>query len=96
MFTNGKIKEHFNVAKSTMRNDPRPIDENCDCYTCRNFSRAYLHHLFRAKESLGGSLVTIHNVHFMNLKHCIYTERVVCMHEIQSTSLHHTCGYPDI
>ena len=61
-----KIKEHFNVAKSTMRNDPRPIDENCDCYTCRNFSRAYLHHLFRAKESLGGTLVTIHNVHFMN------------------------------
>ena len=32
----------------------------------------------------------------MNLKHCMYTERVVCMHEIQTTSLHHTCGYPNI
>lgn len=60
------IREHINVSKSEMRNDPRPIDETCNCYTCKNFSRAYLHHLFKAKESLGGTLVTIHNVAFMN------------------------------
>ena len=40
-----------------MRNDPRPIDSTCGCYTCTNFSRAYLHHLFKARESLGGTLV---------------------------------------
>jgi len=60
------VREHIDVTKSRMRMDPRPIDSSCGCYTCRNFSRAYLHHLFKAKETLGGTLVTIHNVHFMN------------------------------
>eukprot|EP01038_Epipyxis_sp_PR26KG_P004443 gene4443-6283_t len=60
------VREHINLSKSRMRNDPRPIDSTCNCYTCKNFSRAYLHHLFKAKEVLGGSYVTIHNVHFMN------------------------------
>jgi queuine tRNA-ribosyltransferase len=60
------VREHINVCKSRMRNDPRPIDITCECYTCKNFSRAYLHHLFKAKETLGGTLVTIHNVFFMN------------------------------
>jgi hypothetical protein len=59
------IREHMNVTKAPMRHDPRPIDSSCSCYTCRNFSRAYLHHLFKAGESLGGTLVTIHNAHFM-------------------------------
>lgn len=60
------IREHINITKAPFRTDPRPIDEKCQCYTCKNFSRAYLHHLFKAKELLGGTLVTIHNVHFMN------------------------------
>ena len=60
------VREHINVSKSKMRNDPRPIDSTCGCYTCSKFSRSYLHHLFKAKESLGGMLVTIHNIHFMN------------------------------
>mmetsp|Transcript_11813 Transcript_11813/g.11455 ORF Transcript_11813/g.11455 Transcript_11813/m.11455 type:complete len:560 (+) Transcript_11813:71-1750(+) len=60
------VREHINVCKSRMRNDPRPIDITCECYTCKNFSRAYLHHLFKARETLGGTLVTIHNVFFMN------------------------------
>lgn len=60
------VREHINVCKSRMRNDPRPIDSTCGCYTCKNFSRAYLHHLFKAKETLGGTLVTVHNVFFMN------------------------------
>lgn len=60
------IREHTNVDKAHFRDDSRPIDANCSCYTCKNFSRAYLHHLFKAQESLGGTLVTIHNIHFMN------------------------------
>ncbi len=41
-----------------------PIDESCDCYACKNFSRAYLHHLHRAGEILGARLNTIHNLHY--------------------------------
>jgi queuine tRNA-ribosyltransferase len=43
-----------------------PIDENCPCYTCQNFSQAYLHHLLKAKELLIFQLLTLHNVTFMN------------------------------
>ena len=60
------VREHISIDKARMRNDPRPIDEKCTCYTCKNFSRAYLHHLFKAQESLGSSLITCHNIHFMN------------------------------
>ena len=44
--------------------DSAPIDENCRCYTCRNFSRAYLHHLAKRREMLAAVLASIHNVHF--------------------------------
>ena len=48
--------------------DFSPLDGNCDCYTCRNFSRAYLRHLFNVGEILGVRLVTLHNIHyFLNL-----------------------------
>ena len=46
--------------------DPRPIDEECDCPTCRNFSRAYVSHLFKAKEQLAGRLAVQHNLYFYN------------------------------
>jgi queuine tRNA-ribosyltransferase len=42
--------------------DMRPVDETCPCYTCRNFTRAYLHHLQRANEILGAHLNTLHNL----------------------------------
>jgi queuine tRNA-ribosyltransferase len=42
-----------------------PIDQKCDCYTCTNYTAAYLHHLFKAKELTGFTLATIHNLHFM-------------------------------
>jgi queuine tRNA-ribosyltransferase len=45
--------------------DPRPIDETCDCYTCRTFTRAYIRHLILAKETLAGTLLSIHNLHTM-------------------------------
>ena len=46
------------------RHDTGPLDSNCDCYTCQNFSRAYLHHLDKCKEILGSQLNTIHNLHY--------------------------------
>lgn len=52
------------IKNAKYRNDPRPLDEGCSCYACRNFSRAYLHHLFRAGEILGAQLNTIHNLHY--------------------------------
>ena len=57
----GKLR----ITKSDYKNDERPIEEDCDCYTCKNFSRAYLHYLFKAKEILAPRLATIHNLRFM-------------------------------
>jgi len=52
------------IRNSQHRQSTRPLDENCDCYTCSNFSRAYLHHLDKCKEILGSQLNTIHNLHY--------------------------------
>lgn len=52
------------IRNAKHRQDTRPIDESCECYTCRHFSRAYLHHLDRAQEMLGARLMTIHNLHY--------------------------------
>ena len=46
--------------------DERPLDPKCDCPTCRNFSRAYIRHLFKAGEQLGGRLAVQHNLYFYN------------------------------
>ncbi len=52
------------IKNAVHKQDTRPLDPSCDCYTCRNFSRAYLHHLHRAGEILGSMLNTIHNLHY--------------------------------
>ncbi|MBK6974381.1 MAG: tRNA guanosine(34) transglycosylase Tgt [Sterolibacteriaceae bacterium] len=52
------------IRNAKHKDDPSPLDETCACYTCRNFSRAYLHHLSRVKEILGAQLATIHNLHY--------------------------------
>lgn len=52
------------LKNSVHSRDPAPLDADCDCYTCTHFSRAYLRHLFMAKEMLGPTLVSIHNVAF--------------------------------
>lgn len=52
------------LRNSRYREDLRPVDENCDCYTCKNFSRAYLQHLDRCGEMLGAQLSTLHNLHY--------------------------------
>ncbi|WP_406736494.1 tRNA guanosine(34) transglycosylase Tgt [Thioclava sp. GXIMD4215] len=54
----------INIKNSRHRDDPRPLDENCGCPACRNYSRAYLHHVFRANEMISGMLLTWHNLHY--------------------------------
>jgi queuine tRNA-ribosyltransferase len=60
LFTRAGVVKIRNAAH---RHDTGPLDASCDCYTCRNFSRAYLHHLDKCGEMLGAQLNTIHNLH---------------------------------
>ncbi len=57
-------KGDLNVKNTCYREDPNPPDADCRCYTCRNFSMAYLRHMFACNEILGSRLATIHNLHF--------------------------------
>ncbi|KAF1041226.1 MAG: Queuine tRNA-ribosyltransferase [Herbaspirillum frisingense] len=52
------------IKNAKYKDDERPYDETCDCYACKNFSRAYLHHLHRAGEILGARMNTVHNLHY--------------------------------
>jgi len=52
------------IRNAKYRSDTRPLDATCGCYTCRHFTRAYLHHLQRVNEILGARLNTIHNLHY--------------------------------
>ncbi|MBC8447606.1 MAG: tRNA guanosine(34) transglycosylase Tgt [Chloroflexi bacterium] len=65
---NGGLLTHegrLNIRNAQYGDDPAPIETDCTCYTCRRFSRAYLRHLFKAREILGLRLATLHNLHFM-------------------------------
>lgn len=55
----------FNITNARYRRDFGPIDPQCDCYTCAQYTRAYLRHLFKSKEILGATLATIHNQRFI-------------------------------
>ncbi|MDY2918800.1 MAG: tRNA guanosine(34) transglycosylase Tgt [Anaerococcus sp.] len=57
------------VRNAAYKEDFRPVDEECDCYTCRNYSRSYIRHLLNANEILGARLLTYHNLYFL-LKMC--------------------------
>ena len=57
--------KRFHLTNGSYRRDFSPIDEDCDCYTCRHYTRAYLHHLFKAKEMLSATLATIHNERYI-------------------------------
>ena len=59
---NGRI----NLNNTAFRGDMDPVSSDCDCYTCKNFTRAYIHHLLKAKEILAGTLLSIHNIRTMN------------------------------
>jgi queuine tRNA-ribosyltransferase len=62
----GAPKERINLRNAQFMKDQDPIDSTCGCYTCKNHSKGYIHHLFRVGELLGMQLVSIHNVHTMN------------------------------
>ncbi|CUX95829.1 Queuine tRNA-ribosyltransferase [Candidatus Gullanella endobia] len=75
--TNGVIK----IRNAQYKDDINPLDDKCDCYTCRTYSRAYLHHLDRCNEILGSRLNTIHNLRYYqrlmaNLRQAIYDNRL--------------------
>ena len=53
-----------NIKNARHADDPRPLDENCTCPACSNYSRAYLHHVFRSNEMISGMLLTWHNLHY--------------------------------
>jgi len=55
----------FNVSVSAFKRDFSPIDESCGCYTCKNYTKAYLNHLIKGKEMLSSTLLTIHNEYFI-------------------------------
>jgi queuine tRNA-ribosyltransferase len=58
----------LNIVNARYHDDPDPVERGCTCYTCSHYSRAYLRHLFMAKEILAHRLNTIHNIHyFMSL-----------------------------
>jgi len=64
---NGWLFTRFGDLKlrnSAYKDDLRPLDPSCGCYTCRNFTRSYLHHLQKTNEILGAQLNTIHNIHY--------------------------------
>ncbi|WP_432449734.1 tRNA guanosine(34) transglycosylase Tgt [Aliiroseovarius marinus] len=54
----------LNIKNARHQDDPRPIDEACSCPACQNYSRAYLHHVFRSNEMISGMLLTWHNLHY--------------------------------
>ena len=58
-------RKRFHLTNGSYRRDFGPIDDTCDCYTCTNHTRAYVHHLFKAKEMLASTLATIHNERYI-------------------------------
>lgn len=71
--TAGNLK----ILNAPHKHDVRPVDENCSCFTCTHYSRAYLHHLFKAKELTGYTLASIHNLHFMVQLMAQYREKIL-------------------
>jgi queuine tRNA-ribosyltransferase len=55
----------LDINKNIYQNNLEPVDKNCQCWVCQNFSKAYLHHLFKQKEILGYTLATYHNLFIM-------------------------------
>ena len=61
MTSQGKV----NIKNAKYERDFEPLDPNCDCYTCRNYSKAYLRHLFKSNELMSATLMSYHNLHFL-------------------------------
>ena len=70
------------VKNASYKEDFSPIEKECDCYTCKNFSRAYIRHLINTKEMLGAKLLSIHNLRFLikmteEIKQAIWEDRLL-------------------
>ena len=63
LFIGGPTKKQIKNAQ--YQEDPRPLDETCDCYCCKNHSRAYLRHLYKCGEGTAQALMSIHNIQFL-------------------------------
>jgi tRNA-guanine transglycosylase len=86
VFLKGQPRHRINLRNARFRDDPRPIDENCDCFTCQHHSRAYLHHLCRAGEFSFYRLATIHNLRFLvklmqQIRHAIEDDNLDELHQ---------------
>ena len=55
----------INLKNQKYKEDFSPLEENCDCYACKNYTKAYIRHLLVAKETFGGRLLSIHNIRFL-------------------------------
>ena len=64
IMNNENFYQELNILKSEYKADMEPVDKYCKCYTCKNYSRAYIHHLLKTEENLGLRLVSIHNLQF--------------------------------
>ena len=73
MFTSAGV---LKIRNARYEKDTRPIDENCDCYTCSNYSRAYVKHLQKCNEILGHRLATLHNLHYYQTLMCQIREAI--------------------
>lgn len=61
----GPKENRLNLKNARFKADFTPIEEKCDCYTCKNYTKAYIHHLMRCDESFGATLLSIHNIRFL-------------------------------
>lgn len=76
----------IDILKALYGSDMQPIDPHCSCYTCRHFSRAYLHHLFKVRELLAYRLASIHNIHFIqslvrDIRLAIQEDRLIALQQ---------------
>ena len=82
MTSSGKV----NIRNAKYRLDFSPLDEECDCYCCKNYTKAYLRHLFSVNEILGSRLITIHNLYFLtrmmeDMREAIFADRFLAYKE---------------
>lgn len=75
-------KGNITIRNSQFKEDFGPVEENCDCYCCKNYSRAYIRHLINTDEIFGGRLLTIHNISFLHrlmndIKQAIWTDSLL-------------------
>ncbi len=73
----------LNLRRADNKEDSHPIQEDCTCYACQNFSRAYLRHLIKRREMLGAHLITLHNVHFL-LELMRRIRKAILAHDIEA------------